>query len=181
MEDNEENIKNERKFSQNTNRSELFEKRVRRSKTVRGAGKYDYTSINSLIRSDSDFQSSKINSNNFFKPSKNDLISGKKSKDSINQSSNINTVSHENIVLNYFGHMKIPLEYFEDNRFELINSYGHCTEAGLNFNRTKKINQDCYIIRKNIFGYKNFYLLSVLDGHGNKIKYSFKIIKIINR
>jgi hypothetical protein len=62
--------------------------------------------------------------------------------------------------------MLYPLEFFENNKFALINSCGYITEPGINFNQTSKINQDCFLLKRNVFGYKNFYILSVLDGHG---------------
>jgi hypothetical protein len=127
-----------------------------------------------MIRADSDLQLNKINSNNFFKSSRDYHIDKKNKKESSNnQSSNLITNSHLNIGNNNVNtnnsdnnFVLYPLEYFENNKFALINSSGYITEPGINFNQTSKINQDCFYLKKNIFGFKNFYILSVLDGHG---------------
>ena len=168
-------------------KSDNIENKFKKAKTLGrnfSKSKYkSYSSKNSIIKADSDLHSYKINSNNFFKPSQ-DALNGKKTKleSSNNQSSNLITTSQMNMIDNSYNHfMLYPLEFFENNKFALINSYGYSTEPGVNFNQTPKINQDCFLLMKNIFGYQNFYILSVLDGHGNFfLIYIFYFIFLLN-
>ena len=52
------------------------------------------------------------------------------------------------------------------NRKERIKAYDVMTQAGIDKNNSKKINQDNYIISTNINKIKNFNIFGVLDGHG---------------
>ena len=49
---------------------------------------------------------------------------------------------------------------------EKIKAYDVITQAGINKNQYKKINQDYYIISTNINKIKNYNIFGVLDGHG---------------
>ena len=151
------------------NQSEkTFNKLINSKKNRGNFSKYKSNSSKNSIFRDSDMNIYKINSNNFFKKS-NDVINEYDNKhDSLNnQSSNILTNSQINMLTNINNQIIFPLEFFENNFFNLINSVGCKSEAGINFNGNPKINQDSFFIKRNIFGYKNFNIFCVLDGHGN--------------
>lgn len=165
-----ENNNNKSGITENYNYKNRKTRTTNKERTERNFSKYkSYSSKNSMIKADSELQPNQIYSNNFFKSNPQEYLMGMKSKNESpnNQSSNLLTTSQMNMLTHLNNQMNFyPLEYFENNKFALINSYGYKTEPGINFNNTPKINQDCFLIYKNIYGYQNFYMLSVLDGHG---------------
>jgi hypothetical protein len=49
---------------------------------------------------------------------------------------------------------------------KVISCMNYKSQAGTNDNGTTKINQDSHVIIENVFGFDNFNIYGVLDGHG---------------
>ena len=80
-----------------------------------------------------------------------------------------------NLIKNNF----IAPELFSKKTF--IKSCQSITVAGKKENGRKKINQDSYIIERNINRILDFNLFGVLDGHGKDGRYAFVTIFLIIR